>query len=133
PPRRPDRPVTVFFGALNREPDWRELIPVLRRVLEVGGGGIRFEVIYDRSFFDALPAIDKTFRPYLPYDRYVEVLRRSDIALLPLRPSRFNRCKSDLKYLECAANGVACLASPTVYEGSIRHGETGLIYRSVAE
>ena len=55
------------------------------------------------------------------------------MALLPLSESRFNACKSDLKYLECAAHGVACLASPTVYGSTIRHGETGLIYRSPAE
>jgi glycosyltransferase involved in cell wall biosynthesis len=41
--------------------------------------------------------------------------------------------KSDLKFLECAGNGVAVLASPTVYEASIQEGKTGLLYRSPTE
>jgi spore maturation protein CgeB len=41
--------------------------------------------------------------------------------------------KSDLKFLECAAHGVAALASPTVYEQSIAEGETGLLYRDPGE
>jgi spore maturation protein CgeB len=68
-----------------------------------------------------------------PYDRYLEILRGCDIALLPLRQNRFNSFKSDLKFLECAAHGVAVLASPTVYEASIQQGKTGLIYHSPQE
>ncbi len=37
--------------------------------------------------------------------------------------------KSDLKFLECAAHGVAALASPTVYEQTIEDGKNGLTYR----
>ena len=58
---------------------------------------------------------------------------RQTIAFLPLEPTRFNEHKSDLKFIECAAHSVACLASPTVYERTIEHGETGLIYRSTDE
>ena len=56
-----------------------------------------------------------------------------DIGLLPLIPNPVNEMKSDLKFIECAARGVAVLASPTVYEQSIVEGQTGLIYRSVKE
>ena len=52
---------------------------------------------------------------------------------MPLEPTPFNRHKSDLKFIESAAHGAAVLASPTVYEGTIRHGETGLIYHSLDE
>jgi hypothetical protein len=45
----------------------------------------------------------------------------------------FNRMKSDLNFLECAAHGVVALASPTVYEGSLVDGMTGMLYRSPAE
>lgn len=58
---------------------------------------------------------------------------QADIALLPLKDNRFNRMKSDLKFLECAAFGAVALASPTVYEGSIRDGETGMLYHSPQE
>ena len=55
------------------------------------------------------------------------------MAFLPLAPTRFNERKSDLKFIECAAHSVVCVASPTVYEQTIRDGETGLIFRSVGE
>ena len=71
----------------------------------------------------------KSFEPFCNYDRYQEILHGCDIALLPLEPTRFNEMKSDLKFLECAAHGVAVLASPTVYAQTIQEGETGLIYR----
>src|SRR5262249_7001995 len=75
----------------------------------------------------------KGFEPLCSYDRYRCILGAADVALLPLEPTRFNRHKSDLKFIECAAQGVAALASPTVYDRTIQHGETGLIYRSSDE
>jgi spore maturation protein CgeB len=41
--------------------------------------------------------------------------------------------KSDLKFLECAAEQVAVLASPTVYEKTAVDGESALIFRSPEE
>jgi SAM-dependent methyltransferase len=125
--------VTIFFGALNREADWAPLIPDLNRVLNTLGGQARVQVVYDRAFFDALATPHKVFEPLCSYDRYQELLRAADIGLLPLEPTRFNEHKSDLKFIECAANGVAALASHTVYSRTIAHEETGLIYQSPAE
>jgi hypothetical protein len=55
------------------------------------------------------------------------------VALLPLSDTPFNRCKSDLKFLEAAGHSVAALASPTVYEGSIEPGRTGILCRTAGE
>ena len=41
--------------------------------------------------------------------------------------------KSDLKFIECAGNGTVVLASPTVYEDTVRQGRTGFIYHDVGE
>src|SRR5205823_53619 len=71
--------------------------------------------------------------PYCQYEHYEQILRTCDIALLPLKATSFNHMKSDLKFLECAGNGVVVLASPTVYEASVQDGRTGLLYRSAAE
>jgi glycosyltransferase involved in cell wall biosynthesis len=128
-----DNSVTLFFGALNREEDWKEIMPLLNKVLASRGEQVKVKVIHDRQFFDALKTPHKDFEPMCPYDRYLEILRGCDIALLPLRQNRFNSFKSDLKFLECAAHGVAVLASPTVYEASIQQGKTGLIYHSPQE
>jgi glycosyltransferase involved in cell wall biosynthesis len=128
-----DTPVTLFFGALNREEDWAEIMPVINKVLGEFGNKIRVQVIYDQNFFDALETPHKQFESFCAYERYKEILHTCDIGILPLNPTRFNSMKSDLKFIECAGHGVAVLASPTVYEGSIIEGETGLIYHSVAE
>jgi glycosyltransferase involved in cell wall biosynthesis len=130
---RPDGPVTLFFGALNRRDDWAPLVPALNRLLAAWGDRLRVRVIHDRDFFDAVQTGCKDFTPFCSYDRYQEVLRSSDIALLPLNPTRFNTLKSDLKFIECAAHGVIALASPTVYSATLRHGETGLLFASPAE
>jgi glycosyltransferase involved in cell wall biosynthesis len=127
------QPVTIFFGALNREADWAPILPVLNRVVAAHGDRVRVHVVYDRAFFDALTVAHKAFEPLCTYDRYQELLRCADIALLPLEPTRFNRHKSDLKFIESAAHGLAVLASPTVYGDTIRHGEIGLIYQSPDE
>lgn len=128
-----EAPVTLFFGALNREEDWAEIMPVINGVLGEFGDRIRVQVIYDQKFFNALETPYKQFESFCPYERYKEILHTCDIGILPLNPTRFNSMKSDLKFIECAGHGVAVLASPTVYEGSIIEGKTGLIYRSVAE
>ncbi|MDY6937006.1 MAG: methyltransferase domain-containing protein [Cyanobacteriota bacterium] len=134
PPTPPtsDR-VTVFFGALNREADWASLMPGINRVLAKHGDRVEVKVLHDKQFFEALTTPNKTFEPFSPYGRYKDLLQVSDIALLPLEPNRFNSMKSDLKFIECAGHQVAVLASPTVYEASIRDGETGSIYRSVED
>mgnify|MGYP002777997284 FL=1 len=125
--------VKIFFGALNREEDWALIMPALNRVLADYGEKVRVQVIYDKQFFEALETPYKQLEPFCAYERYREILHGCDIGLLPLNPTRFNSMKSDLKFIECAGHGVTVLASPTVYEGAVLEGETGLIYRSVEE
>ena len=129
PPREYGQgPVRLFFGALNREEDWPELIPYINQCLQ----GVPHEVIvvHDRKFYEALSTKNKRFTPVCPFPQYQKLLAQADIAILPLKDTPFNRMKSDLKFLECAANGVVALASPVVYAQTIQDGETGLIYYS---
>jgi len=128
-----DPKVTLFFGALNREQDWKPIIEALNRVLIRHQTQVRVKVIHDRRFFDYLAISDKEFEPFCSYDRYNQIIQTCDIGLLPLTATPVNLMKSDLKFLECAGHGVAVLASPTVYEQSVIHGETGLIYRSIQQ
>nr|WP_228050021.1 methyltransferase domain-containing protein [Tychonema sp. LEGE 06208] len=125
--------VTLFFGALNREQDWQPIMAALNRVLVAHKHRIRVKVIHDRRFFEALEIQQKEFEPFCSYERYQEIMYSCDIALLPLVANPVNEMKSDLKFIECAARGVAVLASPTVYENSIIEGETGLIYKHKKE
>ena len=130
-PRGPfdNLPVRLFFGPSTARPIGANHALAQPRACGTRGSA-RVQVVYDRAFFDALNTPFKAFEPLCSYDRYKTILSDADIALLPLEPTRFNRHKSDLKFIECAAHGVAALASPTVYDRTIQPCRTGLIYQS---
>ena len=70
------------------------------------------------------------------YREYAKVLRRSriDIAIAPLADNRFNRCKSNIKWLEYSACGIpGVYPDLPPYRSSIRHGRTGLLVGTRAE
>lgn len=121
--------VRVFFGAFNREQSWRPIIKALNDVLNKNPE-VEVVTVHDRPFFDSLETDKKKFHDRLDYDKYLRVLSGCDIALLPLADNQFNRYKSDIKFVEAAAAGAAVIASPTVYEETIIHGENGLIANS---
>ena len=148
PPRRnfaeefkQKKPITIFFGALNRDGDFIELLPILNRFAKQYGDKLAFKILARRNLFDALESDYKTFvgdmdkyeGQFVSYDAYEEAIRSSDIALLPLRDNEFNRSKSDLKFIECAGNGAVVLASPVVYAKSVEEGRTGFIYHEDRE
>ena len=115
-------PMRVFFGALNRKPDWQPIMSAICEAAVQLQGKIEFVVVHDKEFFDALPPnCLKTFHPTLDHANYMEVLSTCDVALLPLNDTPFNRCKSDIKLIECAAAGVAVICSKVVYAEDSRH------------
>jgi SAM-dependent methyltransferase len=120
--------LTVFFGALNRERDWLDVIEPINAVIAIAGERLRFRVVHDEGFFAALRTPSKSFTPLCDYDTYLALLGGSEISLMPLSDTPFNRAKSDLKFIEAGACRVAALASSVVYGNSIAHGETGLIF-----
>lgn len=120
--------LSVLFAALNREEDWPGHIEAINAAARQAGGRLRFEVVADQAFFDALDTPHKRFTPLCDYETYLGLLSRCEVSFMPLRDTLFNRCKSDLKFLEAAGHRAVALASPTVYAASIRDGENGLIF-----
>ena len=49
--------VRLFFAALNRQEDWRPLMPSLNRVLQDLKVKLHVTVIHDKDFFDELNSI----------------------------------------------------------------------------
>ncbi|HUN42701.1 MAG TPA: methyltransferase domain-containing protein [Acetobacteraceae bacterium] len=125
--------LTVFFGALNREQDWEPLMDTINAVAAQAGDRLRFSVVYDRGFYDALQTPHKQFVPLCEYDTYMELLGRCEVSLMPLSDGGFNRAKSDLKFIEAGACRVASLASDTVYGETIEEGRNGLLFRDASE
>jgi hypothetical protein len=131
-PPFPDRelPLRVFYGAASRGPFAVDVAKALRPAIEAFPS-VEFHVVGDRAVFEALPTDRKRFEPLLPYDQYLAAMARCSVSLSPLEPSPMVETKSDAKYLDAARSGVLTLASATLYEKVIRHGETGLLARSL--
>lgn len=136
-----NRPTTIFFGALNRDQDFYELLPILNQFAQHYGKKIAFKILARKNLFDALQAENKMLvgdvnhydAQFVPYSVYENNLRTSDIALLPLKDTIFNRAKSDLKFIECGNCGAVALASPVVYSEVIKDGVTGFIFNNLQE
>jgi SAM-dependent methyltransferase len=125
--------ITLFFGALNRQRDWRPLMPAINDVASKAGERLRFQVVHDREFFDALETPHKTFTPTCDYETYLRLLGESEVSLMPLSDTPFSRAKSDLKFIEAASRRVASLASSVVYSDSIEDGRFGFLFRDPHE
>ncbi len=125
--------LTVFFGALNREQDWQRLIGAINAVAAKAGDRLRFSVVHDRGFFDALETPHKKFTPMCEYEPYMTLLGECEVSLMPLEDNGFNRAKSDLKFIEAGACRVAALASGVVYGDTIEEARTGLVFHDAAE
>lgn len=114
----------IFFGALNRMADWQPIIEGIKQAAIENKDAIEFVVVHDKEFHDELPeGIQKFFFPTLDILKYNELLVTCHIALLPLNDTQFNRCKSDIKLIECAAAQVAIICSETVYAIKPEHQE----------
>ncbi len=132
----PPRPLTVGWGGSpGHFADWYHVAPVLKRWLDTRPG-VRLAVMtneFARPFVQ-LPPERYQFTPFGPLAAYLRFLETLDIGLAPLLPSEYNRCRSDVKYLEYASRGVAGLyADLEPYRESVIAEETGLVYRDLGE
>ncbi len=124
---------TLFFGGINRSEDWPALLPGLNAAAARAGERLRFRIVADRALFDALQTPHKEFYPLCDYETYRTLLAGCEISFMPLADTPFNRCKSDLKFLEAAAHRVTALASHVVYGATIEDGRTGLLFRDALD
>lgn len=125
-----ERPRKVFYGGVTRGPFVVEVARSLGPAIEAHPD-TEFVVMGDRNFFDALPTVRKSFRAYAAFDAYLAAMAECCISLSPLQARPMIETKSDAKYLDASRAGVLTIASPTVYERTIRCGENGLIARTM--
>jgi tetratricopeptide (TPR) repeat protein len=81
------------------------------------------------ELFRGLPPAKK--RRFLPgdMDAYYDFLAGLDVGIAPLEDTGFNRCRSDVKFLEYAFSSVtAVMKRLAPYEGTIEHGVTGFLF-----
>ena len=66
--------------------------------------------------------------------QYAQLYKFFDVSLSPLKNSRFNKCKSELKVIEAGFTRTAIIASNvTPYKEVIQHGKTGILCSSPKE
>jgi glycosyltransferase involved in cell wall biosynthesis len=74
---------------------------------------VRFEVLGPSDALpEALPTSSTRRLPRVPFDHLPEFLCTSWLTIAPLVDNRFNRAKSAIKFLESAAFGTPCIATP---------------------
>ena len=138
PPLKPARsgPLTIGWGgSLGHLADWYQLAPGLQKWLDANPD-VHLAVMTNddaRPFFRLAPE-RYHFQTFGTLAEFLEFLDRLDIGLAPLLPTDFNRCRSDVKFLEYASRGVVGVyADLEPYHDSIEHGRTGFLYRTEAE
>lgn len=126
------RPRRIFYGAALRG---RYAVEVARSLGPALAGldDAEMVVIGDREVFEALPTANKRYYDYLGYETYLDLMASCTISLSPIEALPFRDTKSDAKFLDAARAGVLTIASPTIYDRVIRHGENGLLARELAD
>ena len=131
-PKSDDRTRIGVVGSKNHEKDFEILSDAIRAIAEKDesvlwiayGDGARHLVR------DLPPARALYVPPNYVYEGHPSRLAGLglDIALCPLFDDEFNRCKSDIKYLEFGFLGVCGVYSKLPpYETSVAHGVTGML------
>lgn len=132
----PDRPLTIGWGGSpSHFADWYEIAPVVQRWLDAHPD-VHLAVMtheFAKPFIRLAPE-RYHFTPFGTLASFLKFLPNIDIGLAPLLPTGYNRGRSDVKHLEYAAHGVVGIyADLEPYRETVRHGETGLIYRNREE
>jgi glycosyltransferase involved in cell wall biosynthesis len=130
--------VTIGWqGTPTHDADFVQVWPALERLLATEPAArLRFFGGLPRPVHGDLPRDRIDVCPPVVFQRYPEALRaaRLDIGLSPLADDAFNASKSNLKWLEYSACGIATVASPVQpYRTSIVGGETGLLANTADE
>ncbi len=131
PRRRASGPVTIAYtGTATHLEDLSMIERTLCRVHERYGDRVRFLFMgCATETLAALPGV-QLVAAEMDYRRYAVRLAASqiDLAVIPLRDNRFNRCKSNIKWLEYGACGIPGVFSDLrPYRDSITHGATGVL------
>ena len=109
-------------------PDMLEAEGVLKKIQKKYGDKI--EIVIMGTELDIWKDIKTTNIKGVKYDKYPKLLTELglDISIAPLEDNDFNKCKSNIKWLESTMAGAAFIGSKVYpYEFSVKDGKTGYI------
>ncbi|WP_223920853.1 glycosyltransferase [Geobacter sp. AOG2] len=130
PPSGEGKIVIGFTGTNTHIPDIAFLEETLDRIAVAHPGKVTFTFMgCATERLSRLPGF--RFIPFeTTYQAYARTLQQvpMDIALVPLENNVFNRCKSNVKWLEYSACGIAGVyADLPPYNTTVEHGVTGVL------
>ena len=102
-----------FSGTRTHRDDFRVVEPTLKKLL-AENNKLKMVVSVDDTIyrcFSDVPEGQKVFIPGISYKDYPLVFQYIDILVVPLKDTRFNRAKSDIKNLEAGASRTPWVAS----------------------
>ena len=124
-----------LFGGNSHYGDWKSINTVLRQILSdhkdvvlvLNTIGIGSKHTLPDYFEDLAKHPQVEIHAPVSIQEYHEWLadKRIDIGIAPLENTKFNECKSNLKYLEFGALGIPGVFSDTASYRSVKHSETG--------
>lgn len=131
-PEKPASPLVVGWGGSDSHyADVACVAPTLSKWIAAHDDAVIWimgaKAIAD--LFD-VPAGRLRYLPPAGMDAYEEFLKGVHIGLAPLRDTVFNRARTDVKWLEYAANGCVLVGRAiSTYTESVEDGKTGFLYR----
>ena len=133
---RDNNPIVIgYMGTFTHQRDFQMIKLPLMRVLQKYKPSICCEIvgaITDANTVRSIPSIRiRALSGVTDYFSYWNWMCKNcfwDIAIAPLKYDDFTCCKSDIKYLDYSALGIAGIYSNhPAYKDTIKHRETGLL------
>ena len=119
------RVIRYLVGSPSHDADFAVVLRPLAQFLREHAG-VRLEVVGPLRFErEALPAGQVSQIGRIPFDELPRLLASSWVTLAPLARTEFNWCRSAIKFLESAAFGAPCIATPN--SDMLRHSKGGVI------
>jgi O-antigen biosynthesis protein len=134
--RNNDRVRIGYVGSITHMKDIQMIVPALKKILKKYKDKVELILVGDyrwRDLFKNFTNVEVILG--IPFDNYASRLNglRLDIGIAPLRDNEFCLSKSHIKWYENTIAGAVTIASPTVYDRVIRHGENGFIAKNTEE
>lgn len=130
PPPAREGPARIgFLGSYYKDAEFKPVLEAILPMLEESYP-LQFEFFgFCPAVLERHPGVNRI--PWTSdYSEFRRTLRerRWDVGLAPLRDLEFNRCKTDIRYREYVAAGIAAIVSDApIYRDSVDHRRTGLV------
>ncbi len=131
-----DRVVVGWGGSIGHLQDIAQIAPTLIEWVSRRSDVVLHLMCAEKIWevFGALAASKKRHFPTGDIEQYHAFVAGLDIGIAPIENTGFNRCRSDVKFLEYGIHAVApVVRSLPPYAATVRHRQTGMLFETTAE